>query len=241
MPGHIAPHSGVRRPAGCLLVSCISRRLMKNWNLFLLSALVILPAAAQQPPVCQSVTADQIGADGLNTAAIQAKLDACGAGTKQVSVELSAAKGSSFASGSLYIPSNVVLWLDAGVTLNASTNPADFQRTSSSPSKACDSSTTPPACGTLDTDETGCQALINSCRSDSAGVGGPGTIEGHGWSALTGGANTGTTWWALAGAAKAGNYVKSLNAPKMINFQRSTNITLSGFSIHNAPRSEEHT
>ena len=208
---------------------------MKNWNLLLLSALLILPAAAQQPPVCQTVTADQIGADGLNTAAIQAKLDACGAGTKQVSVELSAAKGSSFASGALYVSSNVVLWLDAGVVLNASTNPADFQRSAISPTKACDSSSAPPACGTLNADETGCQALISSCKSTNAGVGGPGTIEGHGWSPLTGGANTGTTWWALAGAAKAGNYVQSLNAPKMINFQQSTGISLSGFTIHNAP------
>jgi pectin methylesterase-like acyl-CoA thioesterase len=212
---------------------------MKNCNLCILAAFaslfLIRPALAQQPPVCATVTADQTGANGLNTAAIQAKLDGCAGNSKQVSVELSAAKGAAFSSGALYVPSNVVLWLDAGVTLNASTNPADFQRSSSVPTAACDSSGAASACGTLDANNTGCQALINSCKSNNAGVGGTGTIEGHGWSALTGGPNTGTTWWALAGQAKAGNYVQSLNAPKMINFQQSTSITLSGFTIHNAP------
>src|ERR1051326_3847383 len=192
--------------------------------------------AQTQPTVCRMVTADQVGADGQNTTAIQLQLDFCGAAnTMRLSVELSGAKGADFTSGPLYIPSNVVLWLDAGVTLHASTNPADFQRSASSRTQACDSSGAIPVCGTLDTVTTGCVALINSCKSANAGVGGPGTIEGHGWSALTGGPNTGTNWWALAGAAKAGNYAQSLNAPKMISFQQSSNVTLSGFSIHNAP------
>ncbi len=192
--------------------------------------------AQSQPPVCQVVTADQTGSDGQNTAPIQAQLDACGAVVgKPTSVELSAAKGATFTSGSLFIPSNVVLWLDAGVTLNASTNPVDFQRSATSRSLACESAGAIPVCGALDPNSTGCTALINSCKTANAGVGGPGTIEGHGWSALTGGANTGSTWWDLASAAKAGNYAKSLNAPKMINFQQSSGISLSGFTIYNAP------
>jgi pectin methylesterase-like acyl-CoA thioesterase len=186
--------------------------------------------AQSQPPVCQVVTADQ------NTAAIQQQIDFCGANnTKQTAVELSAEKGGSFTCGALYLPSNVVLWLDAGVTLNASTNPTDFQRTSASPTQLCDSNGYIPPCGTLDSNNTGCVALINACKSTNAGVGGPGVIEGHGWSPLTGGPNAGTNWWSLAGQAKAGNYAKSLNAPKMINFQQSTNMTLSGFTIRNAP------
>src|SRR5260370_253917 len=175
------------------------------------STLSLHPLAAQSmPPVCQVVTADQVGSDGLNTAAIQQQLDSCGAGsTAQTTVELSAAKGARFTSGPLYIPSNVVLWLDAGVTLNASTNPADFQRTAASRTLACDSSGAIPVCGTLDANNTGCVALINTCKVANAGVGGTGEIEGHGWSALTRGPNAGSTWWALAGAAKAGNYARS--------------------------------
>src|SRR5258708_25804519 len=201
------------------------------------STLSLQPLAAQSmPPVCQVVTADQVGSDGLNTAAIQQQLVSCGAAsTDQTTVELSAAKGASFNSGPLYIPGNVVLWLDAAVTLNASTNPADFQRTATSRTRSCDSSGAIPVCGTLDANSTGCAALVNACNVTNAGVGGPGVIEGHGWSALTGGPNAGTTWWALAGAAKAGNYAQSLNAPKMINFQQSTNATLTSFTIHNAP------
>jgi pectin methylesterase-like acyl-CoA thioesterase len=207
--------------------------------IFFLSTALFRPLPAQSmPPVCQVVTADQVGSDGMNTAAIQQQLDLCGVGASApTAVELSPAKGTSFASGALYIPSNVVLWLDAGVTLNASTNPGDFQRTANSRTLACDS-TGPiaiPVCGSLDANNTGCVALINSCKTSNAGVGGQGVIEGHGWSALTGGPNTGTTWWALAGAAKAGNYAQSLNAPKMISFQQSSGITLSFFAIHNAP------
>ena len=45
--------------------------------------------AQSQPLVCQVVTADQIGGDGQNTAAIQAQLDFCGAGSgKQTAVIL---------------------------------------------------------------------------------------------------------------------------------------------------------
>jgi len=189
--------------------------------------------AAQQPPVCSTVSVDP--RNGVSTAAIQQAIDNCAGKTTQVSVELSPANGATFVSGALYLPSNVVLWIDAGVTLSASTDPADFQRTSSSRTQACDSSGAIPACGTLDSNETGCHGLINACKATSVGVAGPGTIAGNGWSALTGGANTGTSWWALAGQAKAGNYAKGLNAPKMIDFEQSTNITLSGFRIQNAP------
>jgi hypothetical protein len=206
----------------------------------LMAAVATAPAhlfAQMQPPVCQVVTADQVGPNGSHTAAIQKQLDACGAGAgAQTSVELSAAKGAGFTSGALYVPSNVVLWLDAGVTLNASTDPADFQRTGNSPTAACDSSGVIPACGTLDTAETGCLALISSCKTTNAGVGGAGVIEGHGWSPLASGPNAGKSWWALAGAAKAGNYAQNANSPQIINFQQSTNTVLTGFTIHNAPK-----
>lgn len=171
------------------------------------------------------VTADQ------NTAAIQQAIDSCGSGT----VEFSATKGTDFTSGPLFLPSNARLWLDTGVTLHASTNPTDFQRTATSRTAACDGGGAIPACGTLASGNTGCVALINACNVTNAGVGGTGTIEGHGWTPLTGGPNAGTTWWALASAAKAGNYAQSLNAPQMLHFVGSSGITLSGFTIHNAP------
>ncbi len=192
---------------------------MRKWAL---QFLLTLPLLAQvQPPVCQTITADQ-------TAAIQQALDACAGAKSQVAVVLSAAKGATFVSGPLYLPTNVLLWLDTGVTLNASTNPADFQRTASSRTAACDSSGATPICGTLDTNNTGCTALISACKASGVGVAGPGLIEGHGW-------NTTPNWWGLANQAKAGNYAKSLNAPKMIDFQQSTNVTLAGFTIQNAP------
>jgi len=209
----------------------------KSLHLFSLAAFLTPVLLAQgQPAVCHKVTSDQVGSDGLNTDAIQSQLDACGAAaTAQAAVVLSAAQGGSFSSASLFLPSNVVLWLDPGVTLNASTNPSDFQRTAESRTRSCDSSGAIPRCGTLDPNNSGCTALINACKTTNAGVAGPGVIEGHGWSALTDGPNTGATWWELATAAKAGNYAASLNAPKMINFQQSTNFFLSGFTIQNAP------
>lgn len=196
-----------------------------------------LPVTAQQSPtVCGAVTADQTGPDGLNTAVIQAKLDSCfSINGGQLSVELSSANGANFTSGALFIPNNVVLRIGAGVILHASTNPAGFQRTVDSPTQACNSSGPIPVCGTLDPGNTGCLALINACQASRIGVTGPGTIEGHGWSALSAGPNAGKSWWALAGEAKAGNYATSLNAPKIISFQQSTNVTVADVTIRNAP------
>ena len=148
---------------------------------------------------------------------------------------MSALTGNDFTSGPIYLASNVILYLEAGVTLHASTDPAAFQRTSDVRTKACDASGTIATCGTLNASNTGCQALINACRLDGAGVQGPGTIEGHGWSPLASGDNQGSIWWKLATDAKNGNYAASVNAPKMIQFSQSTNVTLSGFAIHNAP------
>lgn len=186
-------------------------------------------ACHAQPAVCAVVTADQ-------AATVQQQLDACATSSKApFAVQLSASKDAVFLSGPLFLPNNAVLWLDAGVTLHASTNPADFQRTAQSRTQSCNSSGAIPVCGSLDASNTGCLALINGCNISNAGVIGLGTIEGHGWSALTGGPNLGKTWWALANEAKSGGYAQSLNAPKMIDFERSSNITLSGFTIHNAP------
>ncbi len=201
-------------------------------------AAVSAPLAAQtQPPVCQVVTADQTGPDGSNTVPIQQQLDACGAGAaSQVSVELSPAKGANFTAGALYVPSNVVLWLDAGVTLHASTDPAAFQRTATSRTAACDSSGAIAACGTLSTGSNGCLALLSSCKTTNAGAGGPGIIEGHGWSPLASGPNTGMSWWGLAGAAKNSSYSQSANSPEIVNFQQAANATLTGITIHNAPK-----
>jgi len=127
--------------------------------ILILIATPLTATGQAQPPVCKTVTADQrLEPDGLNTSAIQAALDGCASSNgPQTAVELSAGKGANFTSGALYLPSNVVLWLDAGVTLNASTNPSDFQRTASSRTQACDGSGAIPMCGTLDPANTGPQ------------------------------------------------------------------------------------
>jgi polygalacturonase len=205
---------------------------------------VILASSLQSPPpsACATVNASSRDANGLNTSAIQAAIAQCSAAAagNPVYVELTGSSGNSFTSGALFLTRNVGLWLDAGVTLNASTNPTFFQRTSTSPTASCYPPAPIPPCGTLDGASTaGCEALINACQADNSGVYGSGTIEGHGWDVVNDThSSLGATWWARSATSKAGHYAQSLSAPEMIQFLNSMDVSVQGITVQNAPRYE---
>ncbi|NYF80856.1 polygalacturonase/pectin methylesterase-like acyl-CoA thioesterase [Granulicella arctica] len=189
---------------------------------------------------CAPVNASQLDGNQENTTAIQSAINACAGQSSTQIVELTATNGTQFLSGALYLKPNVQLKIDAGVTLNASTNSADFQRTASSPTASCSSSGTIPACGALSSaSDTGCDALINACHATNSGVIGSGTIEGHGWDTVNdSNSNLGANWWARSATAKAGGYAQDLSAPQMIGFQQSDGVVVENVTVQNAPRYE---
>jgi len=194
------------------------------------------------PGTCQSIAA-QLAKPGNeqftsaqessppDTVRIQAALDSC-TGTGKA-VELTAGgSDSAFLSAPLTVNSGEVLLVDAGVTLFASRNPADYQVSGQ------------PACGTLGASDgstlgtaTGCVPFI-SIRGNSSGLmgtqsssGSQGLINGRGDQDMLG---TSTTWWALAESAHSKTTTQQEN-PKLVTSFGASNVTLYHISLTNSP------
>ncbi|MFP4897542.1 polygalacturonase, partial [Paraburkholderia sp. EG304] len=119
-------------------------------------------------------------------ARIQDAIDACPAG-QAVKLVTGASGDTGFLSGPLRLKSGVSLWIDRGVTLFASRNPADFDNGAGT-------------CGTATTsNKKSCNPLILAQTTTGSAILGDGTIDGRGGSLLTSGANAGRrTWWDVA-------------------------------------------
>jgi len=150
--------------------------------------------------------------EALDSAAIQAALDACPAGQ---AVRL-APDGDrvAFVSGPLYLKSAGTLWIDGGVTLFSSRDPADFDAAA------------PGLCGGNGTGNTTCRAVINANRVDGAAVVGRGTIDGRGGEPMAGRTET---WWQLERT-----YSGNLSAPRLVQTDGGTNFTLYGVTMKNS-------
>ena len=174
------------------------------------------------PAVCRTVIARLAALDGgvapadegkLDTARIQAAIDACGAGS---AVELRAEGDHSvFLSGPLELKRGITLVVARGVTLFASRNPRDFDVSSGS-------------CGVVDSSGRGCRALIH-VTEDATAVMGEGVIDGRGGSALIG---SHESWWDLAEDARKGGHQ---NCPRLIVAERANDFTLYRITLKNSP------
>ena len=166
-----------------------------------------------------------------DTSRIQAALNSC-AGTGKA-VELTASGGNSaFLSAPLTINKGEVLLVDAGVTLYASRNPADYQVAGQ------------PKCGTLGASDgstlgtaTGCSPFL-AVRGDNAGImgtqsssGSQGLIDGRGDQDMLG---TTKTWWALAESAHS-KTTKQQENPKLVTVFGASNTTMYHISLTNSP------
>lgn len=157
-----------------------------------------------------------------DTSRIQSALNSC-AGTGQA-VELTASGGNAaFLSGPLSIGGNEVLLVDAGVTLYASRNPADYQISGAS------------TCGTIASSDNGCKPFISLAGSGAGlmgtrnSAGNQGIVDGRGGQDML---NTSETWWALATAAKSGG---SQNNPKLVTSNGASTLTLYDIDLINSP------
>src|SRR4051812_31946914 len=167
-----------------------------------------LPAEPTIPAACAGATLDAPhavhtvgGADGLpiydpaalDTATIQASIDACGRsltagqkGSVRLQVNASDPTKVAFVSGPLFLRAGVTLWIDRGATLFAAQNPRLYDADPANPG----------TCGTdANNNSGGCLSLINA-KGDSAtalladaGVMGDGVIDGLGSEPIAGGVN----------------------------------------------------
>ncbi|HEU5356259.1 MAG TPA: glycosyl hydrolase family 28 protein [Actinocrinis sp.] len=190
------------------------------------------PGQPSVPATCQPLSAtlatsnEQFSSSAESappdTARIQSALGSCAGSGK--AVELKASGGNAaFLSGPLSIGANEVLLVDAGVTLYASRNPADYQISGKS------------TCGTIASSGNGCNPFITLSGSGAglmgtrSSSGSQGIVDGRGGQAMLG---TSETWWQLATAAKSGG---SQNNPKLLQSNGASNLTLYDIDLINSP------
>jgi len=162
-----------------------------------------------------------------DTARIQTALNTCPSG--MVVKLVSSGSNDAFLAGSLTLPSGVSLWVDSGVTLYASRYPADYTSGGLVSGDECGNAS-------ATTSGRACQALITApAGSSGSGIYGPGTIDGRGGSALTGGPQAGImTWWDVALLNKVSGYKQ--NCPTLIDLTRGgSGFTLSRTVLFNSP------
>jgi polygalacturonase len=214
-----------------------------------------LPPEPVIPSVCPGATLDATHAvtatgntqtDGLpiydpaalDTAAIQAAIDACGAslaaGQKgAVKLQVSAAYPAqvAFVSGPLFLRAGVTLWIDRGVTLFAAQDPRLYDAKG------------PGTCGTdANNTSSGCISLINVNGTSAtqlladAGVMGDGVIDGLGGEPMIGGFNGNpiATWWDVAQHALVANV--SHSNPRLVDVLLADHFTLYKVTLRNSPK-----
>lgn len=211
-----------------------------------------LPTAAQ---ICATLTANLAtlpsgllpdSADAANTAPdttrIQTALTSCAnasstglATNKAVRLASGPNGANAFLSGPLTLPSGVTLWIDRRVTLFASRDPRQFDKTKGT-----------PTCGTITASDNGCTALITASKTSYSAVMGDGTIDGRGGSPLVSSVpgdtallprpdGTAMSWWDIGWKA---NVVlnASQNNPRLIQINNGRNFTLYRITLQNAPK-----
>ncbi|MGC3962747.1 MAG: glycosyl hydrolase family 28 protein [Rhodocyclaceae bacterium] len=152
---------------------------------------------------------------------IQAAIDSCSSGA----VKLVTGSGgqNAFLTGPITLKSNVVLWVDAGVTVFASRNPADYQISGKN------------NCGENASSDNGCNALITASSTAGSGVMGEGIIDGRGGAVLTNGAYAGKlTWWDVGALTKTMS--TNQNNPRLIQVKGGSNFTVYKITLQNAPK-----
>jgi len=180
-------------------------------------------------PVIDNAAAVAVDPTSSNpdTVRIQTALNTCASGT--VVKLVSSGSNDAFLTGSLTLPSGVSLWLDSGVTLYASRYPADYTSGGLVSGDECGNAS-------ATTSGSACRALITAVAGSSgSGIYGPGTIDGRGGSALTGGPQAGImTWWDVTLLNKVYGYKQ--NCPTLIDLTRGgSGFTLSRTVLFNSP------
>ena len=175
------------------------------------------------PPSCAVLKATLTGpiapADEtrLDTARIQQAIEAC---TPGHAVELALdATHNAFLSGPLTLKPGITLLVDRDVTLYASRDPKQFEKS-------------PGSCGLVSDAKSGCNALISAKDAPGIGIMGDGTIDGRGGARmLIDGKDAAQTWWDLAEQARSGGRQQ---VPRLIVTEGCDNLTLYRITLKNS-------
>jgi polygalacturonase len=176
------------------------------------------------PPSCAVLTARLAAIDSgrtladadegkLDTARIQAAMDACAAGHAVV-LKADGAHNA-FLTGSLELKAGVTLVVDAKTILFGSRDAKVYE-------------VSPGSCGIVSPTGHGCRAMINGTGVAGAGVMGDGTIDGRGWAKVLG---KNVSWWELAEEARRGG---NQNCPRILVLNRCDNFTLYRIALKNS-------
>ncbi len=187
------------------------------------------------PPSCTVLQA-QLSISGgepssetaFDTSRIQSALNNCNSGS---AVELAASgNNNGFLMQPIKIPSGVTLLVDAGVTVFASRNPADYQNSNSG-----------ATCGTVSDNGGGCHALIKSSGTTGSGIMGYGVIDGRGWDNLiVNGTTQSYSWYSNTQKAYIPRPVLNQNNFDMIDLSQANNFTLYKITIKDSPEFNIH-
>ena len=186
------------------------------------------------PPSCTSLPA-QLSISGgepssetnFDTSRIQAALDNCASGS---GVELTASgTNNGFLIQPITIPSGITLLVDAGVTVFASRNPADYQQGGSA------------TCGKVSNNGGGCRPLIKSTGTTGSGIMGYGVIDGRGWDKLiVNGSTQSYSWYSNTLTAYVPRPVLNQNNFDMVDLDQANNFTLYKITLKDSPEFNIH-
>ena len=163
----------------------------------------------------------------FDTSRIQDALDNCASGQ---AVELAASNNNyGFLIQPIKIPSGVTLLVDAGVTVFASRNPADYQQGSGA------------TCGVVSPAGGGCRPLIKSSGTTGSGIMGYGIIDGRGWDDLiVNGAVQSYSWYANTQTAYIPRPVLNQNNFDMVDLSQANNFTFYKITLKDSPEFNIH-
>lgn len=170
------------------------------------------------PTVCSVLIAMPIARESRkedDTGRIQSAINKCATGR---AVRLAIGNGNrTFTSGPLELKSGVTLFIDAGVTLYATSDPRAYDRGKRT-------------CGTNDAVGNGCKPFITADGTRDSGVMGEGVIDGQGGHLIDGHTET---WWQIARRAQKER--SRQNVPRLIAVTRSREFTLHRITLRNSP------
>jgi hypothetical protein len=164
----------------------------------------------------------------FDTSRIQSALDNCASGQ---AVELAASNNNyGFLIQPISIPSGVALLVDAGVTVFASRNPADYQQQGSG-----------ATCGVVSTNGGGCAPLITSILTTGSGIMGYGVIDGRGWDNLiVNGITQSYSWYSNTLTAYTPRPVLNQNNFNMVDLDQANDFTFYKITLKNSPQFNIH-
>ncbi len=203
----------------------------------------VIPASCTVLPAMLQSIGDKVepaDEEKLDTARIQAALDACKPGQ---AVELKPQDGkNAFLTGPLELRSNVTLLIDKGVTLFGSRDPKVYEThfPDAKPDDPIKCGTSIPRPGQFGQEvgmaqaanlrRGGCRPLISAANVTNAAIMGDGTIDGRGYAKLTG---KDFSWWEMARKAEPKDDIYF--STRLLVASHADGLVLYRITLHNSP------